>query len=300
MIRIGIKRSKTEASTQGAANWAAPEGYLISDKKHQARKPLTFLRILGNLLILVGVVMLLAVGGWWGITNWQNQQFEQSFIAGGGVVEPTIDPSLLAQANTTPVAPIPSPTATSVHIAILDPGPQVGQNLIPTPTPVPDNSPPVRLIIPSVKIDSKVVPVTWKMIPKPGGGTKSEWNVADYAVGHHAGTANPGQQGNVVMSAHVDYKGQVFKDLHNVHKGDQVIVQTENGQYIYVITDMVIVQEDGASPDEKLRNAHYMDPTARPTLTLITCYPYGVDDKRFIAIAHPYQPETNQSEYTLR
>ena len=37
-----------------------------------------------------------------------------------------------------------------------------------------DTSPPVRLSIPSVKIDSKVVPVTWKMIPSPGGAQKSE------------------------------------------------------------------------------------------------------------------------------
>ena len=104
-----------------------------------------------------------------------------------------------------------------------------------------DDSPPITLSIPSVKIESKIVPVTWRMIPSKGGGQKSEWQVADYAVGHHAGTANPGQPGNVVLSAHVDYKGQVFKDLNKAQKGDEVIVYTQKGQYLYVVTDIVLV-----------------------------------------------------------
>src|SRR5439155_9379631 len=95
--------------------------------------------------------------------------------------------------------------------------------------------------------------------------------------------------GNVVLSGHVDYKGQVFKDLHNVNKGDEVTVFTaEKGQYIYVVTDMVLVKEEGVSDEQKRENARYMDATPDQTLTMITCWPYGVDDHRLIVIAKPY------------
>ena len=84
-------------------------------------------------------------------------------------------------------------------------------------------------------------------------------------------------------------------------KGDEVIVYTEKGQYIYVVTDMVIVKEEGASEAEKRRNARYMDSTPDLTLTMITCWPYGIDTHRFIAIAKPYQTsESAQSEFIIR
>lgn len=100
----------------------------------------------------------------------------------------------------------------------------------------------------------------------------------------------------MVLSGHDDYKGEVFKNLHNVHKGDEVIVDTEKGQYVYVITQLVLVKEEGVSDAQKLSNAAYMNPTPDQTLTMITCWPYGIDDHRFIAIAKPYQ--SSQSAYT--
>lgn len=281
-----------------------PVRYLVSDPANQARRPVPFLRIVGNLLILSGVLMFLGVGGWWGYTEWSNKQFESEFLQRGGKIEPTLVASDLQAANPTTVAPTPGPIALPRLLGDeVIPGVITGttaENQAPVATPTSDSAPPTHLTIPSVGIDSKVVPVDWKMIPKPGGGQLAEWQVADYAVGHHKGSANPGAPGNIVMSGHVDYRGEVFKNLHLVKRGDEVIVQTEKGQFVYVITDMVIVQEDGASPEQKRRNTRYMDPTAEPTLTLITCYPYGIDDKRFIAIAHPYQPPVEQSEYKLR
>ncbi|MDQ6693755.1 MAG: sortase [Chloroflexota bacterium] len=265
-------------------------GYLTSEGK-KARKPTPALRIVGNALIAMGLVMLLGIGGWYGFTQVSNQQFvEQATIS---YHHPVLDPPLDATPEPTQIPPPPPLPVISGNLA-HDMG-----NIIPKPVVV-DDSPPVHLIIPSVKIDTNVVPVTWQMIPSKGG-EKPEWNVANYAVGHHAGTANPGQPGNVVMSGHVDYKGQVFKDLKDVHKGDEVVVQTEKGQYLYVVTDMVIVKEDGATPQEKRRNAQYMDPTADPTLTMITCWPYGIDDHRLVVIAKPYQSALSaQSEFAIR
>src|SRR5688500_2697616 len=261
--------------------------YLVSDKQHRARREGSALRVVGNLLIVVGLLMLLGIGGWYGFTLWDNAQFKDEFIATYGLdkFEPPID--------ATPVptqAPLPTP------LPVLT-GRNIGTEMVGIAR-VPDTSPPVRLHIPSVSIDSSVVPIGWSMLPAPGGGVKSEWNVADYAVGHHKGSVNPGQVGNVVLSGHVDYKGQVFKDLHQVKKGDEVLLYTEKGQYIYVVTDIVIVREEGVSEEQKRANAAYMNQWKDLTLTMITCWPYGIDTHRLIVIAKPYQSAlSTQSEF---
>lgn len=247
--------------------------------------------IVGNLLIIVGVLMLLGIGGWYGYNQWSNQQYKQQLVEkfGPQAVDPPVGPAPQADVSSAPAPP---------NLNALGTGMLGALNKLPAPT---DNSPPVRLSIPSVGIDSKIVPITWKMIPSKGGAMKSEWQVADYAVGHHVGSANPGQPGNVVLSGHVDYKGEVFKNLHLVNKGDEVTVYTEKGQYVYVVTNEVLVLEEGVSDAQKARNARYMDPTPDPTLTMITCWPYGVDNYRLIVIAKPYQSTLSaQSEYSIR
>lgn len=301
MLKIGLGRSRSQL--EGIVNPdVGQDGYITTDTKHQARKPVPFLRILGNLLIVAGLALLLGIAGWWGYTQYEIRQFEQEASKKGVVFEPTIVAGSSGSVEATAVPPTPTP-AVIAELADLSggQGPAVGENLIPTATPLADDSPPIQLKVPSVGIDSEVVPVGWDMIPARGGGMKPEWQVADFAVGHHAGSANPGQVGNVVLSGHVDYKGEVFRNLHKVNKGDVVTLHTEKGQYIYVITDMRIVQEEGVSEEQKRQNARFMDPTPDATLTMITCYPYGIDTHRFIAIAKPYQPATSdQSEYSLR
>lgn len=303
MLKIGLGRSRSHL--EGIANPAVGEdGYIRTDSKHQARKPVPFLRILGNLLIVAGLALLLGIGGWWGYTQWENQQFLNSATKTGLIVEPTVDVASLESNSASPTSILPTATVAVIpELADLSDGqgPSLGENLIPTITPVPDDSPPMRLSIPSVGIDSEVVPVSWEMIPAKGGGIRPEWQVADFAVGHHAGSANPGQVGNVVLSGHVDYKGEVFRHLHEVKDGDLVTLYTEKGQYIYVIANRVLVKEEGVPEAQKRLNARYMDPTPDQTLTMITCWPYGIDDHRFIAIAKPYKPATNdQGEFSLR
>lgn len=290
---IGTKKLNEDNAGTPVVEADAPR-YLVPDTARKSKREGTGLRIMGNLLITLGLVMLLGIGGWYGYTQWSNAQYvelaEQKW--GADVFEPSL---AATPAPTLPPLPTPLPVLTGGSSAT-----QIGNIDKQAEKPV-DTSPPVRLHIPSVSIDQQVVPVGWSMIPAPGGGVKSEWNVADYAVGHHKGTANPGQVGNVVLSGHVDYKGQVFKELHRVSKGDEVILFTEKGQYIYVVSDLVIVKEEGVSDEQKRDNAKYMNPTEDLTLTMITCWPYGIDTHRLIVIAKPYQSATStQSEFTLR
>lgn len=97
-----------------------------------------------------------------------------------------------------------------------------------------------------------------------------------YGVGHVAGTALPGQPGNVALAAHRD---TFFRSLRHIQKGDSITVTTETGAHTYQVgsTEVVNPTEIGV-----------LAPTARPTLTLITCYPFyyvGHAPKRFIVRA---------------
>ncbi|MEO5953242.1 MAG: sortase [Chloroflexia bacterium] len=271
---------------------------LQMDAKGRVRRSFSPVRLIGNLLIISGLALLLGIGGWQGYNWWNNQQFLQNAKSSGVLVEPTLS---VAQQSDAPV-----PTATAVS---QPPPPDLhnpaGIGIVPwlsvldRPT---YDSPPVRLIIPSVKIDTKIVPITWAMLPgKNGAAAQSEWQVADNAVGHHQGTANPGQTGNVVLSGHVDYRGEVFRDLKDVKKGDTVTVDTADGQYVYIVTDLVLVKEEGVSDAQKRANAAYMNRTPDQTLTMITCWPYGIDDHRLIVIAKPYQSsQSANSEFFMR
>ena len=80
----------------------------------------------------------------------------------------------------------------------------------------------------------------------------------------------------MVVSAHNDAYGEIFRDLDKLEPGDEVLVYTEEGAYRYIVNRVEIV-----SPDR----VEFMDPTDHPVLTMITCYPYLLDTHRVVVIA---------------
>lgn len=102
------------------------------------------------------------------------------------------------------------------------------------------------------------------------------WEQLKKGVGYHIGSGLPGQPGNVVLSAHNDIFGELFRDLDQLRPGDEVIVFTGFQEHLYRVTGTTIVE-----PTE----VGVMAPTVRPTLTLISCYPYLVDSQRIVVTA---------------
>ena len=102
-----------------------------------------------------------------------------------------------------------------------------------------------------------------------------EWTL-NRAVGHIEGTALPGEDGNVAIAGHRD---GFFRVLRKISKGDRILLTTSNGTYQYCVSDIQIVSPE----DIQVLNA-----TSRPTLTLVTCYPFyyvGDAPQRFIVQA---------------
>jgi sortase A len=96
------------------------------------------------------------------------------------------------------------------------------------------------------------------------------------AVGHIAGTALPGQTGNVGLSGHRD---TFFRPLRNIRAGDTVALTTRNGAYRYRVASTRIVLPSDVS---------VLEAGDGEALTLVTCYPFyfvGAAPFRFIARA---------------
>ena len=132
---------------------------------------------------------------------------------------------------------------------------------IPLPTPGPEQA--NRIQIPAIGVDAPIV---------QGDG----WEQLKKGVGQHIGSTDPGEKGNVVLSAHNDIFGEIFRDLDRLKPGDEITIFTNQRAYSYVVSDSEIVEPT---------QVDIMENTSQPTLTLISCYPYLVDDQRIAIIS---------------
>jgi sortase A len=63
----------------------------------------------------------------------------------------------------------------------------------------------------------------------------TDLNILSRGVGHYNGTADPGQIGNFAIAGHRVTHGQPFARLLELNKGDQVVVETRDAIYTYVL-----------------------------------------------------------------
>lgn len=82
--------------------------------------------------------------------------------------------------------------------------------------------------------------------------------------------------GNIVFAAHNDIYAQLFKDLDQMKIGDEFTIQTRSKTFIYRVTGYDIVDPTDVA---------VMDNQGRATATLISCYPFRVNNKRYVVFA---------------
>jgi sortase A len=96
------------------------------------------------------------------------------------------------------------------------------------------------------------------------------------AVGHLPDTPLPWDSGNTALAAHRD---TYFRPLKHIKAGDIVRLSTPRGRFDYRVRETMVVSPEDVS---------VLDPTDRPTVTLITCYRFsyvGHAPQRFIVRA---------------
>jgi sortase A len=79
----------------------------------------------------------------------------------------------------------------------------------------------------------------------------------------------------------------VFRGLHDIEIGDQVIVSTDTASYTYVVQEIHMRLFTTASLEEQLSVGAFIGPMPEERLTLVTCWPYQIDTHRLIVVAKP-------------
>lgn len=105
----------------------------------------------------------------------------------------------------------------------------------------------------------------------------TDWETLKKGVGQVLNGANPADAtGNVVLAAHNDIYGELFRYLDELQPGDEFYIQTETRTYTYRVTGYKIVNPT---------DVYVMEDQGRPTVTLISCYPYQVNTQRYVVFA---------------
>ena len=113
-----------------------------------------------------------------------------------------------------------------------------------------------------------------------GSVEKTYLKAIEKGVAHYKGTSQPGEAGNTVIFGHSsyyknkpgDYK-QVFKQLNLLQKGDPLIVTHDNQMLNYKVSVSKIISDVDFS---------VIDPTPTQTVTILTCWPPGTIEKRYV------------------
>jgi LPXTG-site transpeptidase (sortase) family protein len=144
-----------------------------------------------------------------------------------------------------------------------------------------DLSPPVRIEIPSLSIDSSIKALEIKEM-----GDVRAWETPKNVVGHIPTTANPGENGTVYLFGHLQSplkrEGSVFRDLPQIpvllRQGEKVFLILHNSdetKFLYEVTRTNVVKASSFRLDE----------TDSPIVTLVSCVPKYVYDHRLLVTA---------------
>ena len=221
-------------------------------------------RILDGFLLLVEVSAV--IGFIYILFNGLNLIKELNREVVAVIEQPTLTPTPLIEAIVLPSGHTPpdSPGGTRFNEEeIPEHLRPLVQSLFNAPLPTPGPEQAIRIQIPAISVDAPIV-------------QGDSWEQLKKGVGQHPGTTNPGERGNLVLSAHNDIFGEIFRDLDELNPGDLVIVFTNQRSYTYIVVDTKIVEPTAVE---------IMASTTQAATTLISCYPYLKDNKRIVVIA---------------
>jgi sortase A len=95
-------------------------------------------------------------------------------------------------------------------------------------------------------------------------------------AGRIAGTARPGELGNIGIAGHRD---GFFRSLKDVQLGDRIELEMRTRKFVYTVDNIAVVSPGDMS---------VLQARPRPSLTLVTCYPFyfvGDAPQRYIVQA---------------
>jgi sortase A len=129
--------------------------------------------------------------------------------------------------------------------------------------PVPEGEPTAHLRIPAIGVDKIVVEGVSLRDLKKGPG-------------HYPETPLPGQEGNAAIAGHRTTYGAPFNRIDELEKGDEILVETVQGDFRYLVEEQLIV-----SPSQ----VEVLEDKGDNRLTLSACHPKYSARERIIVVA---------------
>lgn len=247
---------------------------LLDDEETSAdgRSPLQWRWVFNKFLLVLEIsavlgLVLLALFVW-GTARELNQEIaevQESQVASVALPTPTtaavIDAVVLPSGHKPPIDGRPAEPGEAGYVPdhllpLID-------AYVPPPIPTPSPEQARRVQIPAINVDAPIF-------------QGDDWDQLKKGVGQHIGSSLPGVNGNIVLSAHNDIFGQIFRYLDNLSPGDEIIISTERQSYTYVVRDLQTVEPT---------DVWVMAGTEHASATLISCYPYLVNNKRIVVFA---------------
>jgi sortase A len=220
-------------------------------------------RLLTLLEIAIVLVLVYSVVDWVRTRNTINEVAVANFaqLLPTPTTAPAIAVAYLPSGHTPPIAPggaQPIEASIPEHLRPLVDAATLA--LLPTVAQQAEHA--ILIEIPSIDVEAPVV-------------LGDDWESLKLGVGHHSGSANPGERSNMVLSAHNDIYGEVFRHLDDMQLEDEIIVHTASRVYRYIVKAKRIIEPT---------QVEVMDPTREPVVTLISCYPYLIDTQRIVVV----------------
>ncbi|MCE5207731.1 MAG: class D sortase [Chloroflexi bacterium] len=257
---VGVEPPPTQTNLEGLRSKQLEdvERERLEKKQREKRRWLDRLLLLLEVAAVVGLILLVFNG----VSLLRNLNREVA----ASLQQPTLTPTALIMAVVLPSGHTPpnSPDGAQPNIAEI---PEQLQPLVqsmdalPLPTSGPEQA--VRIQIPAIDVDAPVV-------------QGDNWEQLKKGVGQHSGTPDPGVDGNVVLSAHNDVYGEIFRNLDQLQDGDEVILFTDKQAYTYKVEKILFVEPTSVD---------ILAQTTEPVVTLISCYPYMIDNQRIVVVA---------------
>jgi sortase A len=225
-----------------------------------ARRRVSVVGVLGELLVTAGVLVLLFLGWqlWFNdlvvgaqqqtaadaLTSEWEQDYEEAF---GGATE----------------APMPTTVRPSKKEPVVASAPGTGAAF-------------ATLLVPRFGSD-------YARAIGEGVGN-SVLNSTRLGIGHYSGTQMPGEVGNFAVAAHRKAYGGAFEHLNELRVGDSIFVETADGWYEYQYRSTEYVPPTGIDVLAPVPQNTGVEPGDR-ILTLTTCNPLFSTAERLIAYA---------------
>jgi sortase A len=237
----------------------APQEPAPAARPRRARRRLSVVGVLGELLMTAGVLVLLFLG--WQV--WLND-----IIVGA---EQTSAANELSEEWEKAPDASPTPTETGSPADIQTPA-DPGEPVV-MATPATSKSF-ANLIVPRLGADYRR--------PIAEGVGFDVLNNRTTGIGHYPQTQLPGAVGNFAIAAHRTTYGAPFHDINKLLVGDSIFVETEDGWYKYVYRATEYVRPTGVGVLEPVPQVNGAASTDR-VITLTSCHPYFSAAERIIA-----------------